>query len=662
MARTFWGFGAAKAPEFKKDAVIPPSQPATTVLSTASANANSPFPDAPAQPAPAAGDVEMDDAAGAQPPAAGQETTQSDISIPIEVQQTKGKLSVRIIEARDLATVNENSNPYVVCTYSNSEHISRSANPNLEVPSGIAIPNSGRHQSSNLMLSKANSGVNKGGANPTWTEEAKFDLTSFESDLEVTIYDANNYDKFLGMCRIKPDFSQSRASDQWYDLQPRMEGERVSGQVRVSVFFERVSGKHYGPSDFEILRLIGKGTFGQVYQVRKKDTRRVYAMKVLSKRTIVQKKEIDHTIGERDILVRTSSANSSFLVGLKFSFQTASDLYLVTDYMSGGELFWHLQREGRFPEQRAKFYIAELIIALEHLHDKDIVYRDLKPENILLDSAGHVALCDFGLSKANMYNGTTNTFCGTTEYLAPEVLLDDKGYTKMVDFWSLGVLIFEMCCGWSPFYAEDNQQMYKNIAFGKVRFPKDALSAEGRDFVKGLLNRNPRHRLGANNGARELMDHPFFADIDWRALGRKHIVPPFKPHVSGEEDTSNFDPEFTQASVSLMNRHGMSMTPLSPGIQARFKGFTFVDDTLDDHYRGKYGTSFRPRMGVGEGIDLYDDKDIKMSESYYTSGIKNKFQADELDKEDELMRMEEEDEEDLRRDEDDFVAGQGFEL
>ncbi|PRT55729.1 hypothetical protein B9G98_03349 [Wickerhamiella sorbophila] len=310
MARTFWGFGAAKAPEFKKDAVIPPSQPATTVLSTASANANSPFPDAPAQPAPAAGDVEMDDAAGAQPPAAGQETTQSDISIPIEVQQTKGKLSVRIIEARDLATVNENSNPYVVCTYSNSEHISRSANPNLEVPSGIAIPNSGRHQSSNLMLSKANSGVNKGGANPTWTEEAKFDLTSFESDLEVTIYDANNYDKFLGMCRIKPDFSQSRASDQWYDLQPRMEGERVS----------------------------------------------------------------------------------------------------------------------------------------------------------------------------------------------------------------------------------------------------------------------------------------------------------------------------------------------------------------DDHYRGKYGTSFRPRMGVGEGIDLYDDKDIKMSESYYTSGIKNKFQADELDKEDELMRMEEEDEEDLRRDEDDFVAGQGFEL
>lgn len=229
------------------------------------------------------------------------------------------------------------------------------------------------------------------------------------------------------------------------------------------------------------------GTFGQVYQVRKKDTDRIYAMKVLSKKVIVQKKEVAHTLGERNILVRTATTDSPFIVGLKFSFQTPTDLYLVTDYMSGGELFWHLQKEGRFKEDRAKFYIAELILALEHLHNHDIVYRDLKPENILLDANGHIALCDFGLSKANLAaNATTNTFCGTTEYLAPEVLLDDQGYTKMVDFWSLGVLVFEMCCGWSPFYAEDTQQMYKNIAFGKVRFPRDALSLEGRNFVKGV--------------------------------------------------------------------------------------------------------------------------------------------------------------------------------
>jgi len=359
--------------------------------------------------------------------------------------------------------------------------------------------------------------------------------------------------------------------------------------------FEKTDRKHVGPNDFQILKLIGKGTFGQVYQVKKKDTQRIYAMKVLSKKVIIQKKEVAHTLGERNILVRTAMSASPFIVGLKFSFQTPTDLYLVTDYMSGGELFWHLQKEGRFQEPRAKFYIAELILALQHLHDHDIVYRDLKPENILLDANGHIALCDFGLSKANLTkNDTTNTFCGTTEYLAPEVLLDEQGYTKMVDFWSLGVLVFEMCCGWSPFYAEDTQQMYKNIAFGKVRFPRDALSAEGRNFVKGLLNRNPKHRLGAKDDARELMAHPFFHDIDWEALARKEVIPPFKPKLTSETDTSNFDPEFTTAldhSTSLNDRAAAltngampASTPLSPGMQANFKGFTFVNESSMDHH------------------------------------------------------------------------------
>lgn len=358
------------------------------------------------------------------------------------------------------------------------------------------------------------------------------------------------------------------------------------------------------------------GTFGQVYQVRKKDTQRIYAMKVLSKKVIVQKKEVAHTVGERNILVRTAMADSAFIVGLKFSFQTPTDLYLVTDYMSGGELFWHLQKEGRFNEGRAKFYIAELILALQHLHQHDIVYRDLKPENILLDANGHIALCDFGLSKANLTkNDTTNTFCGTTEYLAPEVLLDEQGYTTMVDFWSLGVLVFEMCCGWSPFYAEDTQQMYKNIAFGKVRFPRDALSTEGRNFVKGLLNRNPKHRLGATNDAEELKAHPFFADIDWEALARKKVVPPFKPKLKSVLDTSNFDPEFTNAlqNSSSLNARAAALaagitasTPLSPGMQANFKGFTFVDEsTMEEQFRGHD----LEKMDEGEKDDEKDEDD-----------------------------------------------------
>ena len=334
----------------------------------------------------------------------------------------------------------------------------------------------------------------------------------------------------------------------------------------------------FGPYDFDILRLVGKGTFGHVYQVRKKDTNRIYAMKILSKKVIVQKKEVAHTIGENVISwCAPHWQTPTSLSASSLSVRELTDLYLVTDYMSGGELFWHLQKEGRFSEERAKFYIAELIIALEHLHSNDIVYRDVKPENILLDANGDIALCDFGLSKANVSsNGTTNTFCGTTEYLAPEVLLDDKGYTKMVDSLVAGVLVFEMCCGWSPFYADDTQQMYKNIAFGKVRFPKDALSPEGRNFVKGLLATVTRCIDLVRTAMRcKLQAHPFFHDVDWKLMAAKQIQPPFKPHITGgETDTSNFDPEFTQASTSVMKR-GLGSTPLSPGIQANFEGFTY---------------------------------------------------------------------------------------
>jgi serine/threonine protein kinase len=286
-------------------------------------------------------------------------------------------------------------------------------------------------------------------------------------------------------------------------------------------------------------------------------------MKVLSKKEIIAKKEVAHTIGERKILQR--SLDSPFLVGLKFSFQTDTDLYLITDFKSGGELFWHLQKETRFSEERARFYIAELVLALEHLHKYDIVYRDLKPENILLDATGHVALCDFGLSKPDLGSDElTNTFCGTTEYLAPEVLLDEHGYSKLVDFWSLGVLLFEMCCGWSPFYAEDTQQMYKNICFGKIRFPRGVINEDGKQFVKGLLNRNPKHRLGALRDAAELKEHPFFKSIDWSALARKEVSPPFKPVVESDESTSNFDPEFTSADISHVGVNELNLDDDDP--------------------------------------------------------------------------------------------------
>ncbi|CAK7202729.1 Serine/threonine-protein kinase [Sporothrix eucalyptigena] len=559
----------------------------------------------------------------------------------------KGKLTIKIMEARGLRRTRD---PYVVAVFQRSELISGGPRPDENddeaVLPGVAISSipiqrqasdNGRpmaipmrsRQSSNTSVTDygafRNRNVRRSFTNPKWDAEAVFDVVDSNMLVDISVYDhSQTGEEFLGHVDFQANSSEKDGPIRgWFPLRGHvdtMAENTPTGEVYVEAFYQRTERKHYGPDDFEILRLIGKGTFGQVYQVRKKDTRRIYAMKVLSKKKIVQKKEVAHTVGERNILVRTATSDSPFIVGLKFSFQTPSDLYLVTDYMSGGELFWHLQKEGRFEEGRAKFYIAELILAIEHLHNNDIVYRDLKPENILLDANGHIALCDFGLSKANLTkNDTTNTFCGTTEYLAPEVLLDEAGYTKMVDFWSLGVLVFEMCCGWSPFYAEDTQQMYKNIAFGKVRFPKDTLSAEGRSFVKGLLNRNPKHRLGATKDAAELMEHPFFRDIDWDALSKKLITPPFKPKLKSDTDVSYFDPIFTDAmdkSGSLNERAAAlargiaTSTPLSPSMQANFQGFTFVDESaLEDNMRG------RPSYN---NHDDFDD-DMHDADNYHNS-------------------------------------------
>jgi len=538
----------------------------------------------------------------------------------------KGKLTIKIVEARGLRKCRD---PYVVAVFQRSELISGGPRAIEEeetlsaTPSGLGgIPiqrqgsDSGRppmaipmrsRQSSNTSIHDYNTFRNRTirvpSSNPKWDAEAVFDVVDTDMLVDVSVYDhTTTGEEFLGQVDFQARKDGESPVRGWFPLRGHADTvaeNAPTGEIYVEAFYQRSEKKHYGPSDFEILKLIGKGTFGQVYQVRKRDTQRIYAMKVLQKKVIVQKKEVAHTVGERNILVRTATTDSPFIVGLKFSFQTPSELYLVTDYMSGGELFWHLQKEGRFDERRAKFYIAELILAIQHLHNNDIVYRDLKPENILLDANGHIALCDFGLSKANLTkNDTTNTFCGTTEYLAPEVLLDESGYTKMVDFWSLGVLVFEMCCGWSPFYAEDTQQMYKNIAFGKVRFPRDTLSQEGRNFVKGLLNRNPKHRLGATDDAEELKRHPFFGDIDWDILAKKLITPPFKPKLKSETDVSYFDPEFTTAleqngslneRAAALARGYAASTPLSPSVQANFQGFTFVDESaLDDHMRDRF--------------------------------------------------------------------------
>ncbi|KAI2625225.1 serine/threonine-protein kinase sck1 [Xylaria nigripes] len=610
----------------------------------------------------------------------GRQSTSTSRSGGVQAPPQRGKLTIKIREGRGLR---KSRHPCVVAVFQRSELIShgpRTFQDDGEVITaassghmgGIPISRQGSdngrpmaipmrsRQSSNTSVSDYSTFRNRtrrSFTSPIWDAEAVFDVVDSDMLVDISIYDQGSAgEEFLGHVdfqAITPGTDEPVCG--WFALRGNADttiDKQPTGEIYVEAIYQRTEKKHYGPDDFQILRLIGKGTFGQVYQVRKKDTNRIYAMKVLSKKVIVQKKEVAHTVGERNILVRTATSESPFIVGLKFSFQTQNDLFLVTDYMSGGELFWHLQKEGRFDEKRAKFYIAELILAIQHLHHNDIVYRDLKPENILLDANGHIALCDFGLSKANLTkNDTTNTFCGTTEYLAPEVLLDESGYTKMVDFWSLGVLVFEMCCGWSPFYAEDTQQMYKNIAFGKVRFPRDTLSQEGRNFVKGLLNRNAKHRLGAIDDADELKRHQFFADIDWDSLSKKLITPPFKPKLKSDTDVSYFDPEFTNAlnTNGSLNERAQQLTtgyvastPLSPTTQANFKGFTFVDESaLDEHMKGRFNDgemsdNDRPSDdGAESEIDHRDNdwddlEDLELLKGNRMSGIvKTGHQTDE---------------------------------
>ncbi|KAL1405855.1 Serine/threonine-protein kinase [Vanrija albida] len=568
----------------------------------------------------------------------------------------RGTLNVKLIQARGLnVQPNTDAQPYVVMQFEQNEFVSRTPHA-VSTPAAVPFTQSQpqplgrtasagglgsitrafadamgrkRPEPSGAQTPKAEETQQPswlgrpGPGDPIWKEEVTFDLTQPSSVLLLSVYDRNKAGEgFLGMLQIKPVLKDGYTLDQWYKLGVRG-NEAVSGEVWIQITFTAIRNKiHLKPSDFEFLKLIGRGTFGRVFQVRKKDTKRIYAMKVLSKKEIVAKKEVAHTIGERKILQR--SLECPFLVGLKFSFQTEKELYFVTDYKCGGELFWHLQKEGRFSEDRARFYIAELVLALEHLHKYNIVYRDLKPENILLDATGHIALCDFGLSKPDLTNDQlTNTFCGTTEYLAPEVLLDEKGYGKHVDFWSLGVLLFEMCCGWSPFYAEQTQEMYRLICYGKIRFPKHVIGDDGKQFVKGLLNRNPQNRLGAKRGAAELKEHPFFKSIDWDLLYKKQITPPFKPIVDSDESVANFDPEFTNSSLADAGidindadynpqaRHqfvgpggslskpsymgqaaGMAIkpqrspnqpingSPLTSSVQENFRGFTYTGESL----------------------------------------------------------------------------------
>eukprot|EP01066_Platyproteum_vivax_P014325 Platyproteum_vivax@DN6421_c0_g1_i1.p1 len=287
--------------------------------------------------------------------------------------------------------------------------------------------------------------------------------------------------------------------------------------------------------DFEMMKTLGTGSFGRVKFAKYKPTGEHYALKILKKSAIIRLKQVDHITSEKKIL---QSISHPFIVNMYDAFHDSRYLYLVLEYVVGGEFFTHLRKAGRFDNETAKFYAAQITSIFEYLHSKNIVYRDLKPENLLLSSDGYLKLADFGFAKLIDYR--TFTLCGTPEYIAPEVLLN-KGHGKAVDWWTLGILIYEMIVGYPPFVDEDPMGIYQKILSGKIVFPK-FFDRNLKLLVKKLLTADLGKRFGnLKNGVDDIKTSKWFVGLSWHDLFLKRIPAPYKPVVKSSTDTSNFE-------------------------------------------------------------------------------------------------------------------------
>ena len=322
-----------------------------------------------------------------------------------------------------------------------------------------------------------------------------------------------------------------------------LDKDKIEKKRRVgTIFSTHETIKNVGVDDFKLIKVIGRGSYGKVCLVQFKKTNDLYAMKSLKKDVLLDEDQVESTLLEKNIL---QSLNYPFLVGMVFCFQTEERVYFVLPFVRGGELFQHLREYRYFPEDKVKFYASIIGLALEYLHKNGIVYRDIKPENILLEEDGYLKLIDFGMAKILKDDENTNSFCGTPEYLAPEIITGE-GHNKMADWWSYGIIVYEMLFGIPPFFNENVEKMYDLITKGELRFPKKfKVTDEAKDLLVKLLVKNQKERLGINGGFEEIKKHPFFKGIDFKALEEKKIEAPFKPVLEDSFDVRNFDEEFT---------------------------------------------------------------------------------------------------------------------
>ena len=318
-------------------------------------------------------------------------------------------------------------------------------------------------------------------------------------------------------------------------------------KLRNTLFSRHKTVKSVELNDFQIIKVLGRGTFGKVCLVQYKPTKEYYAMKSLKKDVLLDMDQVQSTILEKKIL---QSLDHPFLVGMVFCFQTEERIYFIMPFIRGGELFQHLRTEKFFKEDKARFYAASMGLALEYLHNHGIVYRDIKPENILIGEDGYLKLIDFGMAKMLQGNEKATSFCGTPEYLAPEIITGE-GHNRAADWWSYGILLFEMLCGIPPFYCENTERMYDLITNAELRFPKRIqVSDNAKDLIKKLLIKQQDKRLGVNKGFEEIKTHPFFQGFDFDALLAKKLEAPFIPVLKDSLDVGNFDEEFTSEDIA----------------------------------------------------------------------------------------------------------------